>query len=976
MVIEKLKNYLKEEQWTRSTIEKYNENEFKQIDSFIDEIKSSKPEDINEIYEITKSFVTHNPKTIVGLYILGNLSYFLERKENYDSFIRLIEIFKENKRINIAEFLLKKILSYDKNNVNALKLLISIYQQESSDKKEERIKYMEDLVKADINDGETPFKLAKYFENAAKDEKNPELKKEYENKALSYYKTSLRRFAKTSNPKITEIWNTLTYELLDNEKQSKEIKKEKKLEINFFLNIASIIAENNKDTAIILLSELLSLYHQEALNSKDNSDLFLNRCIFLAKKILELDPINRKVKDKIIEIYKEKYKNVPNIDKYIGNSGLNDKKVEILTAIRRFEKEIQFMICNYVYHRTWGIGKILKVEDECFTITFDDKKEHKMTYSMALKSLIPLSDSHIWVLKKENKIGKIVWEDTLNEEVTKNILTVIRSILGSFQDRNVTVDDFKNELIPVIQSQFPKKVNGKETIWNNWWNKVKNIIKTDKLIGSNKEGRLSYFLRETEISNEDELIALFNENKNFIDKFKVFDEFYKDKYYIDYSDNFKDMVNYFYNIAHDSRYYTYERLISYAVLRIISSDKDANWAIDMPINFDTGLLNDIEKVAETLQMSYRSEYKKEILRIITDYLTENKEDYLIEILKRDPAKIIDLVLDEIKYMYSNYEPSKIQDKINDIIIELATTSFKYNPYVNFWAVKYLMEKDLYLKHQISLDSVYLELLYRMDTLAKLSSQKKLNWFNITLTPANVKDLIKFGDSILFLTKKFNFKDFIMSKEVIENKNYVEKIYRLLRDLMEYDSKDRKKIIEELKIKYPDLEKTSSEEEEIVINYLDEKVIWTTQEGLEKQKNKLKALKLEKEKLAEELQKARDKGDLRENAEYQAAREKERNINAEITQLEEKINRSRIINLSSLKGDRVIPGTKVLIEKGGKKEEYKILGFWDTDESKNIIAYNAPISKAIIGLKKGESVEAIIGGEKTLIKVLNIEPIKG
>ncbi len=976
MIIDTLKNFLKEEQWTRATIEKYNENEFKEIDIFIEKIKSSSPEELDEAYKLIKGFVSHNPRTIVGLYILGNLAYFLGKKDDYDSFIRLIEIFKENRKINIADFLLKKILSYDKNNIYALKLIITLYQQESGDKKEERIKYMEDLVRADANDGDTPFKLGKYYEEKAKNEKDLNLKKEYEIKSIMYYKASLRRFAKSSSPKINDIWNILSYELLEIEKEPKDTKKDKKLEINFFLNIASIIAENNKDMAITILTELLGLYYQEGINAEETlKDLFINRAISLAKKILEMDPANRKARDKIIEIYKEKYKNINNIDKYIENSGLNEKKIDIITAIRRFEKEIQFMTSNYVYHRSWGIGKILKIEEDCFIIMFDDKKEHKMTYSMALKSLIPLPDNHIWVLKKENKIPKIVWDNVEEEEnINKNVAEVIRSVVLSFPDRNITLEDFKIELLPVISSQITKNIT-KDSLWNNWWNKAKSIIKSDKLIGCIKEGRLSYFLRETEISNEDELITAFNENKVFMDKFKVFDEFYKEKYYADYPDNFKDMVSYFYNIAHDQRFYTYERLLSYAVLRIVSRDKDVDWAISSQINFDTKILNDLDKVVETLEMTYRNEYRKEILRLIGDYLIENKEDYFIEILKRDPAKIVDLVIDEIKNIYKNLDQVAVNEKIEDFVIEMLTTSFKYNPYLNFWAVRYFLEKELYKKREISLESIYLELLYRMDTLAKLSLQKKLGWFTIPVSQNNVKDLIKFGDNILFSNKKLNFKDFILQNDIINNKEYIEKIYRLLRDLMEYESKDRKKIIEELKIKYPDLEKRTTEEEIILINYLDEKIIWTTTEGLEKQKNKLKMLKTEKEKLAEELQKARDKGDLRENAEYQAAREKERNINSEITQLEEKINRSKLLDLSSIKGDKVIPGTKVVIEKNGKKEEYKILGFWDTDETKNIIAYNAPIAKAILGLKKGETVEALIGGEKISIKVIDIEPVK-
>ena len=100
------------------------------------------------------------------------------------------------------------------------------------------------------------------------------------------------------------------------------------------------------------------------------------------------------------------------------------------------------------------------------------------------------------------------------------------------------------------------------------------------------------------------------------------------------------------------------------------------------------------------------------------------------------------------------------------------------------------------------------------------------------------------------------------------------------------------------------------------------------------------------------------GDLRENAEFKAAKEKQEQLNSQVAKLKEDIDRSQIFDPASINASRASFGTKVqlLNETMGIKEEYTILGPWESDPNNNIISYLSPFGSAIINKTEGERFE--------------------
>lgn len=138
------------------------------------------------------------------------------------------------------------------------------------------------------------------------------------------------------------------------------------------------------------------------------------------------------------------------------------------------------------------------------------------------------------------------------------------------------------------------------------------------------------------------------------------------------------------------------------------------------------------------------------------------------------------------------------------------------------------------------------------------------------------------------------------------------------------------------------------------------------EGFRKLKEQLKNLvEVERPQILAAVQKARDLGDLSENADYSAAKNQQRHIDIEIRRLETIVNNSNVIDISGLSGDKVMFGATVHIEdEDGKKLKYKILAECESDLSKCIIANTSPVARALIGKCIGDNCKVIMpAGEK-------------
>ena len=145
------------------------------------------------------------------------------------------------------------------------------------------------------------------------------------------------------------------------------------------------------------------------------------------------------------------------------------------------------------------------------------------------------------------------------------------------------------------------------------------------------------------------------------------------------------------------------------------------------------------------------------------------------------------------------------------------------------------------------------------------------------------------------------------------------------------------------------------------------------EGYEKLTADLKALRLERPRIVDAIEEARAHGDLSENAEYHAAKERQGQVEAQISDLEDRVSRAQIIDPATLSGNRIIFGATVtVLDDDEKPQRYQIVSQTEADAKRGRISYESPMGRALIGKQVGEEVEVTVPSGDRFYLVKKIE----
>jgi transcription elongation factor GreA len=140
-------------------------------------------------------------------------------------------------------------------------------------------------------------------------------------------------------------------------------------------------------------------------------------------------------------------------------------------------------------------------------------------------------------------------------------------------------------------------------------------------------------------------------------------------------------------------------------------------------------------------------------------------------------------------------------------------------------------------------------------------------------------------------------------------------------------------------------------------------------------DEIKHLKsVERPRIIKLITEARQHGDLSENAEYHAAKDQQGWIEARVAELEDKVSRAEVIDVTKLSGDTVKFGAFVTLVDEDSDEEsvYQIVGEFEADVKKGKISVTSPIARAIIGKRKGDSVEVMTPGGGKSYEIVRIK----
>ena len=149
----------------------------------------------------------------------------------------------------------------------------------------------------------------------------------------------------------------------------------------------------------------------------------------------------------------------------------------------------------------------------------------------------------------------------------------------------------------------------------------------------------------------------------------------------------------------------------------------------------------------------------------------------------------------------------------------------------------------------------------------------------------------------------------------------------------------------------------------------------TSEGYSSLDEELKRLKsVERPSVIAAISEARSHGDLSENAEYHAAKERQGWIEGRIAEIEDKISRAQVIDVSKLSGKQVKFGATVTVvdEDTEKEDRYQIVGEHEADVKKGRVSVTSPIARSLIGKETGDVVEVNTPGGVKAYEILKVE----
>nr|WP_267506553.1 transcription elongation factor GreA [Borreliella afzelii] len=694
---------------------------------------------------------------------------------------------------------------------------------------------------------------------------------------------------------------------------------------SFLLILQKIEKDLGFKKAIVLYEDLFDHY-----SLTDNID----ETIEILKGILKLDNKNHKARENLVKFLRERYKDVKNIEDYLVKSDIENLDKNFVDVYSDFEKYLFFAKGNFVYHQTWSVGIVRDVNDHGITVDFVSKRGHFIGFDMAMSALSPLSREDIRVLKA------ITPKEELADRVKKDIEWAIKVIIKSY--KAIDLKGIKKELVPSLMTQ---------SSWNSWSLKAKQILKDNPHFVMDS-GKLDCYVYNERSSNL---------NEKMYDKFKIEKDFYKRyEIFINYC-NVKgivkdlhieeEMLNYFLIYVNNFTKVDHHVISSYVILKSLG-------------NFSEELSSKVNIEKDVNLEFLLKEYSKGIVDLFDSILNAEIKKELVVLIKRELSNWI--------LYYKELFPHSVNKK-------LVESLYKENPkevekLFNYVIKNYKIYKDAYiwiLKHfkTYSIDLSYSD----SDLLANLikiltDSVIKINNKNNSVASKRIYKMV-----INLLVKDGYLKSVL---EYVRDEELAKRVYMTcfyVKDFPPKDLLDIKSIIRQLfdSVEFED-EKMQLAGERMEIGFL------TILSSLNKKQKELKHLKeVEIPENSKEIGKARELGDLKENAEYHSAKEKQQFLTKRLNSLMLEIENAKVIDTKDLQSSVVGFGTKVIIlnEVTGKDESYLILGPWESNPDEGIISYKSPFGENLLDSREGDSLNFIINNTNFKYFVKKIEPIK-
>ncbi len=888
-LLKTITDLLNEEKWTRATLNSYSITNFKDLDALIEQAREEGIAE--EVRELAGEHLKHTSNSIIALYLSGVLALSRELVDD-TNLIMLISIFMDNHKWNVVEFLAERILEYGENKY-ALRTLGECYENRTDEAK--KLEVWDRLIRVDYEEADIVKILGE------KREQDGDLAA-----AVDYYKKAIHRFInKKQFASVKELWDKLIH-------LSPE-------DIDFFFHIEGRIARAiSGERAGALLSTLIPHYKE-----KEDWDTSIE----ILKKILAYDSKNGPARKDIIECYRQKYAKHSQLEEYIKISNLTQNWRNVHEAIADFEKHIAFDTGNYVFHRTWGIGRISASKDDTFTIDFSNKSQHKMSLKMAVSALEVLSAEHVWVLKRTMS------KEELAQKIKGEPAWALRTIIRSFGNQ-ADMKKIKAELVPDVLGAGE---------WSRWSTEARSILKKDSAFGNLPDKVDQFVVRDKPISFEEKIYNKFKAEKGFFERVKTMEDYIQGGRAEPDSDWFTEMFSYFTSFLKGYTAVSETVIGSWLLVqKIITFYPFLSTGVQLTFE---ELFGKIENLEETFSRLEDPDLKKEFLVAVKKNIADWPSVFT-RLFVMFPSKFI---VDELV--------ANAQWDVLGTMLSSVVSRYREQREAFVWVAKNLL-RERWLEERISIsrEKVFIGMIHLLDITFRDIANKQ----NASVGRKANRQIQE------FLFEEGRLLEFLMAAD----RDSITRLFTLVDDVKELDPSLKIQLKHRIKERFPDFHFLGEPGvEKVSLGLL------VTRASFEKKQQDLKrVIDVEIPENSKEIGVAMSKGDLRENAEYKAALEKQEMLKVTASRLKEEVQQAQIFNENEVRTESISFGTRARLKnlKSSQIEEYVILGPWESNPSRNVISYLSPLGAALWAHKPGEEFAFTINQNEFHYIVENIE----
>jgi transcription elongation factor GreA-like protein/transcription elongation GreA/GreB family factor len=634
-----------------------------------------------------------------------------------------------------------------------------------------------------------------------------------------------------------------------------------------------------------------------------------DQCIVLLKNLLGLDPLNQVARDRLVECYRKKYANHGRLETCMEISNLTKSYRDVHSAIDDFEKNIAFDKGSFVFHKTWNIGRIRDINHDTMLIDFANKRNHSMSLSMAFSSLQVLAKQHIRVLKS------VFPKEKLAEKFISDVPWGLRTLILS-NNNAASMKDMKAELVPAILTTSE---------WSSWLSQAKKTLMNDPLFGFKQNDSEYYTVRETPSSYEEKSLGIFRNEKRFYQKVRILREFlvHGDPE----TEFFMEMVQYFIDL-----------LSSYTVVN--------DQVISCYLFVET-LCNRFTFITRPEQVNFKQLYEslKSIplcFKAIDD--SELKKDFIDKVVEvEDPSKIDKVLVSLYPYYLTSYIMDTLREQGKIKIIEDMFRNACRN---------YRENADLFTYLARNYDRKYWEKKMKVPFETLVSAQLQLLDFAFNAIEAKKqatenRKIVKILQTILF-EERLIF-DFIKSC----TEDAAQRINFIVQRMQGLDPGKKIEIKHEILSKFPNM--VFLGEDATAPEMVSSGLLVTASKYQEKIIELDRIMNVEIPENSKEIGYALSLGDLRENSEFKAAKERQGLLNITMMRLTEEISKASVVTQEMVDPNKISFGTQVVLKNhmNGKTDTFQIFGPWESNPSENTISYLAPFGAKLLNHVVGE-----------------------